>query len=84
MGKKRTTQHDRPSHPPNPGAPLRYVEDCFEPRTMLGIVFSRPSHKRGERRIYHRVTDEPLQPTDHHLFLQRSFIQTDLNGKARA
>jgi hypothetical protein len=27
------------------------------------------------------MTDKPLQPTDHHLFVQRSFIETNLNGK---
>jgi len=54
--------------------PLWYVEDCFEPRTTLGIVFSRPLDEGGERRIHHWMTDELLQPTDHHLFAQRRFI----------
>ena len=56
------------------GVPLGYVEDYFEPRTKLGIVFGRPLDEGGERRIHHWMTDELLQPTDHQLFAQRRFV----------
>ena len=77
MGKKRTAQtiiQQGRRRERTGDVPLGYVEDYFEPRTTLGIVLSRLLDEGGERRIHHRITDKPLQPTGHHLFSQRRFV----------
>lgn len=73
------------SHPPTPKLPRQlvlrvgYVEDYFDPRTKLGIVFSRPLDKGGQRCIHDRMSYQPLQPFGHRFFLERSSIQANLD-----
>ena len=50
--------------------PLRYVEPLSAARTMLADFLNSLLDEGGERRIHHWMTDELLQPIDHHLFAQ--------------
>jgi hypothetical protein len=65
------------------GVPSGYVEDYFDPRTKLGIVFSCTLDERRERCIHHRAPDHPFQPGGHEIFPQRGSVQSCLNVKSR-